>query len=90
MVRVQSLGKYNKNLKPEYDSLMEVLDNRIKKLYNEKILSLPTMVKKYKDGTEVKRVAYFQEENQNILYSGLPIWDNEESINENYFFENLF
>jgi len=91
MVRVQSLGKYNKNLTAMYDTPLEILDSRIKELYRKDILHLPSMVKKFKNGKTIERRAHFKEhDSKDLFLETSPMWDNSEDNDENFFDLDLF
>lgn len=83
IIRVQSLGKFNKTLSELWDSALEVLDNRMSLLYKEKIIQLPKMVKKYRSGTVIKRKSFFKKDDKTITL--VPVWDNTEDVKEDIF-----
>lgn len=78
MVRTQSLGKFNKNLKLEYNEPIRILDSRINELYKKNVLLLPTIVKKYSDGTETKRISTFDKSH----FIDQPIWNYENFLTD--------
>ena len=71
--RVQSLGNRNTNLSVTYDTSLEIIDNRISKLYREKKLKIPTLTKEYKGGKVIRRKSILSEYNYPYL-----IWDNND------------
>ena len=71
--RVQSLGNRNTNLSVAYDTSLEIIDNRISKLYREKKLKIPTLTKEYKGGKVIRRKSILSEYNYPYL-----IWDNND------------
>ena len=90
MVRVQSLGKYNKTLSPRYDIPMEILDERMRYLYKKDILHLPMMIKEFKNGHKIKRKAHFQDFVKGKSFNESPVWDNNEEIKDYFFDFDLF
>jgi hypothetical protein len=92
MVRVQTLGKYNKTLSPRYDIPLEILDGVISNLYKDGKILLPKMKKEYKNGKIIERFSYFQNElSDGIVNNIYPVWDNSEDVrDENIFDLDLF
>jgi len=102
IVRVQSLGKHNKNLTKRYDVPLEILDERISNLYKKNVIELPQMVKEFKSGYKIERKSYFDDDSINLLISSsgrgtvnnisgnLPVWDNNEETKEDFFDWDLF
>jgi len=92
MVRVQTLGKYNKTLSPRYDVPLEILDGVISNLYKDGKILLPKMKKEYKNGKIIERFSYFQNElSDGIVNNIYPVWDNSEDVrDENIFDLDLF
>lgn len=89
--RVQSLGKYNKELSPRYDVPLVILDDIVKGLYKKEILHLPKMVKEYKSGKKIHRNAEFKDELDGVILNNrYPVWDNEENKNDDFFNFDLF
>ena len=89
--RVQSLGKYNKELSPRYDVPLVKLDDIVKGLYKKEILHLPKMVKEYKSGKKIHRNAEFKDELDGVILNNrYPVWDNEENKNDDFFDFDLF
>lgn len=86
MERVQSLGKFNKNLSPRYDLPLEILDDLVNKLYKKDILQLPHMKKEYKSGKTITSKTYFK----NHEYGEHLVWENKEVSNENFLSLDLF
>ena len=71
--RVQSLGGRNTNLSVAYDASLEIIDNRVSKLYREKKLKTPTLTKEYKGGKVINRKSILSECNYPYL-----VWDNND------------
>ena len=90
MIRIQSLGKFNKDLSPRYDVPIEILDDLVNKLYKKDILHLPIMKKEYKNGKIIRARALFEDEDKSGFFSGNPVWDNEEIKEEDFFDFDLF
>jgi len=91
MVRTQSLGRYNKDLSPRYDTVLEILDDKVRSLYRQDILHLPKMVKEYKSGKKIYRNAEFINElDDGILNNIYPVWDNQEDKKDDFFDFDLF
>lgn len=91
ILRVQTLGKYNKNISPRYNAPIEELDHRIKELYRKNILHIPIMVKEFKTGKKIKRKAFFEGmENHGPLLNVTPVWDNNQDCSEDFFDLDLF
>lgn len=72
--RVQSLGGKNSALGNMWNIPLEILDDRIKKLYKDKVLKLPTLVKEYKSGKIIER--------NSTCIDGNILWDNETFFND--------
>jgi hypothetical protein len=72
--RVQSLGGKNSTLGNMWNIPLEILDDRIKKLYKNKVLKLPTLVKEYKSGKTIER--------NSTCIDGNILWDNETFFND--------
>lgn len=85
IVRVQSLGKFNKDLSPRYDVPLEILDDLVSRLYKKDILHLPTMKKEYKNGKVVKSRAFFKDVDDTRILNINPVWDNEEIKGDDIF-----
>ena len=90
MVRIQSLGKFNKDLSPRYDVPLEILDDLVNKLYKKDILHLPFMKKEYKNGKTIKSKALFLNEEKGEFFNLNPVWDNQEMKDEDFFDLDLF
>lgn len=90
MIRIQSLGKFNKDLSPRYSAPIEILDELVNKLYKKDILHLPIMKKEYKNGKIIRATALFEDEDKSGFFSGNPVWDNEEIKEEDFFDFDLF
>lgn len=91
MIRTQSLGRYNKDLSPRYDTVLEILDDKVRSLYKQDILHLPRMVKEYKSGKKICRKAEFINElDEDLLNNINPVWDNHEDKNDDFFDFELF
>ena len=72
--RVQSLGGKNSKLTPMWDTILEILDDKINSLYRSDILKTPELSKVYRSGRVITRKS---------KYDGVILrWDNEDEIND--------
>lgn len=85
MVRVQSLGKFNKVLESSWDLPLEILDKRIKRLWSKETLTLPRMKKESYNG-KVKQhyTAVFDDKTPTRVE---PMWNEKVDEDENLFFD---
>jgi len=85
MVRVQSLGKFNRKLESSWDLPLEILDKRLKLLWSKKTLILPRMKKETMNGKIIKQyISVFDEKNPTRVE---PIWDERIEEDEDLFFD---
>ena len=80
ILRVQSYGRFNKDLSSIWTPALEILDKRVSSLYKSKVLQIPEMIKQFPNGTEIKRKANFVDDM--TLKSMMPVWDTEEDMGE--------
>lgn len=72
--RVQSLGGKNSKLTPMWDTILEILDDKINSLYRSDILKTPELSKVYRSGRVITRKS---------KYDGVILrWDNEDEIDD--------
>lgn len=85
MIRVQSLGKFNKVLDSSWDLPLEILDKRIKRLWSKETLTLPRMKKESYNG-KVKQhyTAVFDDKTPTRVE---PMWNEKVDEDENLFFD---
>lgn len=72
--RVQSFGGKNNILGNMWNVPLEIIDERVKRLYNSRVLKLPTLIKEYKSGKSIER--------KSICVDGNVVWDNEMFYND--------
>ncbi len=83
MVRVQSLGKFNKQLDTTWNVPMEILDKRLSQLWKKNTLTTPRMKKESMNGLHVENVkSVFIDSHTE------PVWD--KTVDNNHDDENLF
>jgi hypothetical protein len=72
--RVQSLGSKNSKLTPMWDTILEILDDKINSLYRSDTLKTPELSKVYRSGRIITRKS---------KYDGVILrWDNEDEIDD--------
>lgn len=74
--RVQSRGRFNRDLTPEWDVPLEILDNRIEILFKNKKIVEPRIKKEFKNGKSVIIDGEYNTETEDIIdffgYDDLP------------------
>ena len=73
--RVQSLGGKNHQLSNMWKVPLDILDERVKTLYKNKILNTPHLFKEYKSGLVIER--------RSVLDGDYVVWDNSDDLQEN-------
>lgn len=72
LVRTQSLGGKNSGLTNMWGTPLEILDDRVKSLFNLGLIKIPQLTKQYRSGNIIKRKSF---------YSGdMLIWDNDNEM----------
>jgi len=83
--RVQSLGRFNKRLDVEFESILNILDVRVKELFQEKLYTLPT-IKITKGHTITLSKAIVK---RTLLNGYIIDWDSNEILDTTNFYRIL-
>jgi len=75
IIRIQTRGKYNNDVPETWNTVLEVLDNRLSNLYQNGKLTLPRLTKEYSSGFSVTRNSVFEDIEQGKVVSITPRWD---------------
>ena len=78
---VQSLGKYNNALSPNWNFVLEELQNRVNRLWEKNVIVTPSMTKEFPNGKKLTRNAIWKDygKERNSYYKGWRMeWDNTE------------
>jgi hypothetical protein len=89
ILNVQTRARFNQMADEEWSSAIPVLNDTVKKLYKDKVIQLPKMIKTYGNGRKVESSAIFPDEEKMIYLT--PEWDNPIVYSEstNYLFDDF-
>ena len=79
--RVQSLGRFNESLHSNWDFVLEELDNRINRLWNQNVIVTPNMCKEFPSGKTIERKSIWVDYDKlkDDYRKGVRLeWDNRE------------
>jgi hypothetical protein len=96
LLRIQTLGRFNKLLSEEWNSPVDELTNFANYLYQKEFIKLPQMTKKYMNGKVNKlQSSFFEvETEEGVVHRMTPSWSEQNTLQENlvdyHFFDELF
>ena len=95
LLRIQTLGRFNKLLLEEWNSPVDELTNFANYLYQKEFIKLPRMTKKYMNGkVNVLQSSFFEVETEKgVVHRMTPGWSGQNTLQENlvdyHFFDEL-
>ena len=95
LLRIQTLGRFNKLLLEEWNSPVDELTNFANYLYQKEFIKLPRMTKKYMNvKVNVLQSSFFEVETEKgVVHRMTPGWSGQNTLQENlvdyHFFDEL-